>query len=288
MLKPLSDYKTDVLTPVEEYNGILYKRDDKYMPFSDVPLSGGKVRQAITLLHNNYDYIKNQCGNHIVTPTSVHSPQGLIVSRIAKEFGIKSTLVLGATTREKAVRNNKIIASSVLLGSDIDTGAGMAYNNVLNSRIEKMAQSQRFFIVQFGINLTDNPRAIVDSIAYQVQNIPNDLDMLVMPVGSGITFGGVLRGLEIYNIRPKKIIAIQIAGHDRTRSIDFMQNTGIEYEYIPDKTYAYSKHVSIKLNQKEYLDPIYEAKAFDYMIKHIDIKGKKVLFWIVGNSSFIR
>ena len=41
-----------MLTPVEEYNGIYYKRDDLYCPWGDV--NGGKVRQAKKLFEQ-YD-----------------------------------------------------------------------------------------------------------------------------------------------------------------------------------------------------------------------------------------
>ena len=39
-----------MLTPVEEHDGIYYKRDDLYCPWGDV--NGGKVRQAIRLFEN--------------------------------------------------------------------------------------------------------------------------------------------------------------------------------------------------------------------------------------------
>ena len=38
------------LTPVEEYDGLLYKRDDLFLPFGKYGTSGGKVRQALSLI----------------------------------------------------------------------------------------------------------------------------------------------------------------------------------------------------------------------------------------------
>ena len=38
------------LTPVEEHNGILYKRDDKYCPYGENFVSGGKVSQCRDLI----------------------------------------------------------------------------------------------------------------------------------------------------------------------------------------------------------------------------------------------
>ena len=41
------------LTPVEEYNGIFYKRDDKYAPYGEDFVTGGKIRQCRDLIKNS-------------------------------------------------------------------------------------------------------------------------------------------------------------------------------------------------------------------------------------------
>jgi len=40
----------DKLTPVEQHGDMLFKRDDMFIPFKDMPLNGGKVRQALSLV----------------------------------------------------------------------------------------------------------------------------------------------------------------------------------------------------------------------------------------------
>ncbi len=50
--------KAAELTPIEEYDGVLYKRDDLFRPFPDEELNGGKVRQAINLIYQNLDLIR--------------------------------------------------------------------------------------------------------------------------------------------------------------------------------------------------------------------------------------
>ena len=39
----------DALTPVERVGDYWFKRDDYFMPFDDIPVNGGKVRQCICL-----------------------------------------------------------------------------------------------------------------------------------------------------------------------------------------------------------------------------------------------
>ena len=38
------------LTPVEEYDGIFYKRDDLYAPYGENFVTGGKIRQCRDLI----------------------------------------------------------------------------------------------------------------------------------------------------------------------------------------------------------------------------------------------
>ena len=284
-------YKMHELTPVQEIGGMLFKRDDLYMPFDDVKLSGGKVRQCISLIGNNQKYIAEQCGGLVVTATSVNSPQGLIVSRVAKEFGFNSCIYVG-NTNMSSVKRNKMLAQVLAIGGDINCECGSAYENVLSYHINKRRESgDKFFRVKFGINLDDNPGALIDSVARQVQNLPRDLDCLVIPCGSGITMGGILRGLIEYDIHPKRVVGIQISGIDQTQTIErILGGAHFDYELIVDRTYPYSKRVGVNLVPGIQLDPIYEGKAMDYLLREMrsEIEDKKVCFWVVGNSNIVR
>ena len=82
-------------TPCEQHDGRWYKRDDLFMPFEDIPLSGGKVRQAIQLLERRVDYIRRECGNTVLTATGIHSPQGLIIARVCQSFDVKCVVFSG-------------------------------------------------------------------------------------------------------------------------------------------------------------------------------------------------
>lgn len=278
------------LTPIEEHNGILFKRDDLYQPFDDIPLSGGKVRQAMKLIENQLDNIRNIYNNTVITGTSVQSPQGIIVSRVAKEFGVHSILVFGATN-SKSIQKHNLVKNALLFTDRIDTESKMGYNSTLDARIKTMMfdEGKDYFNIKFGINLDEDADAIVDTVSRQCENLPDDLDLLVAPAGSGIMLGGIIKGCKKYN-KKCKIIGVQISGYDRSSTIDHIlgYNNDYEYEQIIDKTYPYSTHLDIQIAPGFKLDPVYESKAYDYMIKHIDIKDKKVLFWVVGDSNPVR
>jgi 1-aminocyclopropane-1-carboxylate deaminase/D-cysteine desulfhydrase-like pyridoxal-dependent ACC family enzyme len=291
MLPTYESLKIKDLTPIEEYGGILYKRDDLYTPFSDIPLSGGKVRQACSLVLDNYEHIKNDCDGLIATPCALSSPQGIIIARVAKEFGFRSLILHGATKRS-TLGNHPLAIHTLYLGAKLNIESKLGYDSALQSHLKnKMKQGLKCFNVKFGINLNENPESIIKSIGNQVENIPDTLDILIIPCGSAITACGILWGLKYYNKSVKQIYLIQISGYSRLKVIDEASKVlGMEFppfEFVIDKTYKYNKHVRLPFGGG-HMDPIYEGKAFDYMKKHIDVKDKKVLFWIIGDSQPIR
>ena len=280
------------ITPIHSYDGILYKRDDLYTPFADNPISGGKIRQVCCLFLENYDKIKNEFNSSVVTGTSVNSPQGIVVARAAKEFGFKSLIVFGATKRETLMRNI-MVRWMQHAGAEFDYKSKLAYDNVLNARIREIQRVRNLFHVKFGINLENNPDAIINSTAYQVQNLPDELDNLIIPTGSAITAGGILVGLKQYNKKVKRVIIVQISGYDRRDTLrEIFNQLNINphpyYEYVADKTFPYSRQLRVRFNEDEFLDPVYEAKGYYWMRYNINTDNQKTVFWIIGNSYYVR
>lgn len=295
--------KCQIVTPVEELHGDsqfqYLKRDDHFRPFQDLPLSGGKVRQAALLVENNLDKIRSELDNNIWTATSVMSPQGVIVSRIAEEYGVNSKLFIGSGCSAQSISKNNLMMTSYSCGSEIDYDALQAFETVLQARIKKVQEEtgKKFFNVKFGINLDTSPEALVASTAMQVQNIPDRLDNLIVPSGSCIILSGVILGCLMYNKQVGKITGVQIAGYDRTKTINQILESfgvtepGLLYSLELSKDYTYSRLLNKYLIglERVRLDPLYEAKAHDYCKKHMpQLDGKENLFWIVGDSTDIR
>ena len=279
------------LTPIEEYDGILYKRDDLFQPFDDIPLSGGKVRQAICLIKNQLDNIRCMYNNTVITGSSVQSPQAIIVARVAKEYGVNSILVFGNTNIESLSKHN-LILNAMKYATRIDTKAGMAYENVLTARVRDIMEEdgKYYFHIKFGINLEYDRDAIIDSVARQCKNIPDDIDTIVIPAASAIMMGGIIKGLRQYNKKPSRIIGVQISGYSREETVLNILRYDISYDYdfVIDRTYPYSKHINVTVAPGFSLDPVYEAKAWEWMKTNIDTKKEKTLFWVVGNSIPVR
>ena len=274
-------------TPIEEYNGIFYKREDKFMPFKDSLINGGKVRQALAIITKHLEKIKTDYDSTIKTATSIYSPQGLILAKIAKEYNLKCILGVGAT---KDWSKSILMKKANELGAEIRILSGIGYNTVLFNRLKNVPG----FPILFGMNAKTDRDAIIEPISNQLLNIPRKkFHNIIIPMGSAITTAGILNGLITYDAYSEgynKVTAVQIAGYDRIKTIKELVPfiNFIDFKQVKYKKYLYHKELIIKFNDTEYLDPIYEAKAYDWMINNIDYKKERTLFWIVGNTFNLR
>ena len=268
-----------MLTPVEEHNGIYYKRDDLYCPWGDV--NGGKVRQAIRLFENKriYDW------PGVVAAVSVHSPTGPVISRVAKEFNTPCIIAVGGTK----VENLDILPMMRLTryyGAEVRIVAGHGMKTAINARVNEICEETGYHNIDFSHHIYNDTDLMFNTNSTEVLNIPNELDVLVMSLGVGIQFACVLKGLKKHKKKVKRIIGVQV-GPDRRKLIDGYLNQNplteprfdLEYELVQYKS-AYSKPEIQKVSGF-YLDDIYEAKAHKWMLKNIN-KNQKTLFWCVG------
>ena len=255
-----------------------------YAPYGDNFVSGGKVRQCRDLIISNLKHIQEDCDNTIATAASIASPQSIIVSRVAKEFGMKSIIGFGNTTVDKA-KKQKAMQGCEDLGSElIVLSESQGFNNVLYANLDKLQKQRKFFKVLFGYAVTNNRSSIIGRIAEQVQNV--ECDTLYVPLGSGMTFTGILEGVKQYN-KKFKVVALQPYGYDRRKVIHSnlsLMEWEYEYEY---RTGNYPYHKLHKVDVGFDIDMIYESKAWEMMKEQINT-SEKSCFWIIGNSNSIR
>ena len=256
------------LTPIEEYHGILFKRDDLFLPFNDLKQLGGtKVRSMIEL----NDLIKKSDKENykgLITYTQVDSPQGLIIAKIAQINKIPSIICIGSNSEvNKSIQAHKSLKYAKKCGAEIIKVSGLGYNNVLSKKAKDLAKVKNYNLVHFGISMNDYPEAIINSVANQVQNIPENLDNLIIPCGSGITMGGILVGLSLYNKNIKNVIGIQISGYNRIKEINKIMDifkVKYDYKFHIDTTYPYSKNISHHITPHFDLSAKYESKSYKY------------------------
>jgi 1-aminocyclopropane-1-carboxylate deaminase/D-cysteine desulfhydrase-like pyridoxal-dependent ACC family enzyme len=178
------------------------------------------------------------------------------------------------------IRQNDGVAESII---------NQGFDNAITSRLKKLQEAgtgKNFYIIKFGIDVEKNP-IVVDCIADQVKNLPNSLDNLVIPTGSGITAGGILRGIMKYGKRIKNVYVVHVSGMDRRQKINGIEGS-VPYIYVKGTGFKYSKKLKVKVSVGFVLDEIYEAKAYDWMLHNIDLQREKTLFWCVGNANYYR
>jgi 1-aminocyclopropane-1-carboxylate deaminase/D-cysteine desulfhydrase-like pyridoxal-dependent ACC family enzyme len=270
------------LTRIQEIGGILFKREDLFMPFDNCNINGGKVRQCLELLETNQTLIELSCNSTVATQTSVRSPQGLIVAKSAEYFGFKSITAIASPNPAASVKKHKLLQLTVAI-SDVRNLAKTGQNkNILDSRLKELKKTEDFFIVNFGINADEVMRPVIN----QCENLPAELDYLIVPSGSCVTLAAIAEGVRHYKKKVKHLIGVQIAGYDRNK--DIQKLTTANYELVVDKTYPYEKAIkNFKFEDIE-LDAIYEAKAFEWLQNNIDYKTNKTLFWVVANFNEFR
>ena len=269
-----------MLTPVEDHYDIWYKRDDMFCPYGDV--NGGKVRQT-RLLFSKY---AGQGGwRGVVAAVSVHSPTGPVISRVAKSYGISCIIAVGGTTPEN-LDKLPMMRLSKHFGAEVRIVAGHGMKNAITARVNEICKETGYHNIDFSHHIYNDADLMFNTNGDQVENIPDELDVLVMSLGVGIQFACVLKGLKEYNKKVKRIIGVQV-GPDRRKLIDGYLNQNplteprfdLEYELVQYKS-AYSISEIQKVGEF-YLDDIYEAKAHRWMLENINM-DQKILFWCVG------
>lgn len=246
------------LTPVEYYEeeGIWLKRDDL---FKTCGVSGGKARSAYQviqeLLDKGYDTI--------VTAGSRQSPQCEIVSYICEELGVDCVLFMpfgGDTSVITHIKNN-----SHTRIERIRPG----YNNIIIARAREFAENRGCGYVPFGMECVRN----VEVTSEQVKNIPEEVERIVIPVGSGMSFSSVVTGMTKYGIN-KPILGVRV-GKDPTKIINEYA-FGLEFTDYEIVESSVDYHTAVEEYVGEYqLDPIYEGKCREFL-------RSGDLLWVVG------
>jgi len=260
------------LTPIELHNNIWLKRDDLYT-LRDA--NGGKLRQVQEIIKHNLVAIKEKHNNIVVGSFSINSFYSPILATVCKENDIICEIVTYNTKKY----NRSIMAAK-------NEGAVMIYANAGYPSVINYVAKQECLVCG-GLYFNDYlySDASLNALMEQVQNIPADLDYLVIPVGGAVNCVGILRGIEKCNLKIKKIYGISV-GYD---ILDFMKLNAppaIPIEIIKYNL-PYNKKVRdyyIGVDDSEELDASYEGKAYDWIIKNLNVIDNKVLLWIVGRS----
>lgn len=286
----MTDNPTD-LTPVENRDGRWYKREDLFRFENGV--NGSKLRAC----HHLVSKAKEAGATTVVSAASVLSPQSAMGATIANRLGMGSITVVGGTTPEKAVRHQSIRMAEEM-GSLI-TSIKVGYNPALQSAGRRIAsETPGGWQLPYGVTTPpDAPEEeILDFVsvgASQVWNLPDEVETLVLPFGSGNTAMGVLYGLLEYQYpsRLQRIVLMTI-GPDRAPWLETrMETLGRSIKDFPlEQVHLHPTFATYGDRMPETDDgivfhPTYEGKIIRYlngMEPEWWARDDKTMLWVVG------
>lgn len=258
---PAEDWPVGTSTPVERHGGHAVKRDDLY---TFAGQRGGKVRTCLTLARAGG-------GAGLVTASSRHSPQALIVSAIGQRLGLPVTLHIpeGAQTEE--------MAECEARGATIVRHAA-GYNTaiVAAARRDIEARPEQTYI-PFGMECAEAVTATAGEVqSFLDATAPDERRRIVIPVGSGMSAAGLLAGLaEVGDDTP--VLGV-VVGADPVKRLDHYAPGWRDRLTLVPAGVDYSKHVP---DEEAYLgdlhlDPVYEAKVLPHL-------QEGDALWVVGH-----
>jgi len=268
------------ISPIETYDGYLIKRDDMFS-LGEI-IKGGKVRQCLRIVYENLDEIKSKYNGGLITGCGLPSPQSTIVSAVSKYFGLKCIVVSPIYDNSKVDVNRINVSLSQKLGSKI-YGVGNPNPSGYKLDVKKLKDELGYYEIKFGMN----SESVIDTTSHQVQNIPNELENLVVICGSGLNLLGILKGIVKYKKKVNNVYGI-------TLSKFFDENKKLYYDNLVDKE-KYSGQLHIIRSPYPYqrllktdipfLDWTYEMKSFVWLKENIK-PSTDTLFWVVGIRNY--
>lgn len=250
------------ISDVELVDGLFLKRNDLIQIYNS---NGLKAQGALNFILN----AKKQ-GKSVVSVGSRYSPQCDIISDICNNENVNCDLFLPSG------EETDVIKRIINRGCNIHRiKYGYTSNLIYNAKKFSYDKKNRVFI-PFGMMCLEN----IHLIAKQVENIPYEVKRIIVPIGSGVNFCGIMQGLMDFNRFDVELVGVQVGAI----STKFIKNhlpimNEIKYKIITYKEEfssikRYNQRVFEKIGNVE-LNPIYEGKCFSFL-------RKGDCFWIVG------
>lgn len=295
------------LTPIEQIgeDGVWFKREDK---FRFGKINGSKMRQCLWLVDG---WVRLGCKG-VVSGAVSGSPQHPFISSICKEYGIGCKIITAGDPEKyhylkmaqdlgAEIIESKVGYAKTLEKKAFDLGKGLDGWKVLETNIT--VDEKR-----------NTPKRIKDfhSIgAYQVKNIPDHIEDLIIPAGSCNSITSVLYGLFLnppkslktiwimgignngssnLNYIPQRLkIISKFHGYDISEEFGFKNPSArwkLEYFNLNGEGFCkYEDLMEYRIGELEF-HPRYEGKILNYIMNKKDRFNwnEKTLFWIVGGK----
>tara|TARA_Y100000401_G_scaffold66066_1_gene52729 strand:- start:10218 stop:11153 length:936 start_codon:yes stop_codon:yes gene_type:complete len=196
------------LTPITKGEKWSYKREDLFSPYGEGGINGSKLRQVYHLC----EFAKEMGYEGIVSGSVASSPQHPMITRVAKKYGLKTVVVTGASKLE----NYPMLLLAAKFGADF-VFSKVGYASALNGVSKRIASERKYFHLETNITVTTSAQAmhLFHKVGgKQIQNIPDNIETLMIPAGSCNSATSVFVGLTETPLRNlRKIILFGIGAY---------------------------------------------------------------------------
>jgi hypothetical protein len=201
------------LTPVENYNGVWYKRDDKFAPLGDNGINGTKLRQLIWIV--NEQAVKAG-KDGIIHGAVTGSPQHNMTATVCKHFGVRNIDVIGT----KKIKGHSLLEKAKETGVEFEYSK-VGYAKTLQAKAKELQEEkyQKFYHMETNITINHENKGkdipqLVEAFhevgSHQVKNIPDEVETMIVPAGSCNSVTSVMYGLARFP--PKNLKKVYLAG----------------------------------------------------------------------------
>jgi 1-aminocyclopropane-1-carboxylate deaminase/D-cysteine desulfhydrase-like pyridoxal-dependent ACC family enzyme len=237
------------LTPIERHGEYWVKRDDL---FEIAGIRGGKARSCWNLA---------QGATGLTTAGSRSSPQVNIVAHVAAELGIDCRCHVPSGQLSPELEAAKDIGAEIVQHIP-------GHNNVIIARAREDAAARNWVEIPFGMECEE---AVYQTSA-QVSDLPDGINRIVVPVGSGMSLAGVLHGLREANLTIP-VLGVRVGADPMKRLNKYAPSEWASSCELVKSGVDYHEEVYTDFPIK--LDPIYEGKCVKFL-------EPNDLLWIVG------
>lgn len=251
------------MTPVEKVGNLYFKRDDL---FEFGGMYGAKVRAAKILCEK----AKAEGYTTITSLGAKSSPQINILASVCKELGLKA---VGHTTNAELQYDMR---QAVSKGAKIIQHP-YGYTNVLIKRAKEYAKNNNAYYLPFGMDDVESVYATEEEVKSILPYI-DDINRVVIVVGSGINLAGLIRGFMKYKIN-KPVLGVCVGFKGVPKILD---------KYIGEN--IWQKHCELITANQPYndfaeytrvngidIDSTYEGKCVPFL-------QKGDLYWLIGKK----
>ncbi len=241
------DYLKEIV-PVQrvEQDGrsMQFKRGDYFAPLGYGGINGDKLRTALWLYS---EHVKAHGAGLAVHGALLGSPQTALMSSLGKHYGSKVVTV--AFTSEKTALKHEAVQFGSTLGSEFALAAS-GYKTVLHKKCYDIkAGRPEVFHLETGTSVChkkNDPQLVADFheiSSWQVDNIPDDVEDLIIPFGGSNSSIGIFMGL-CRNL-PKSLKRVHLLGIGPDKTGWFLERLGVIRDNLPHK---YGKLLDFTLN----------------------------------------